>query len=147
MQKQLHHNSEQFYCIIYTLFDKIHASIDFFFIFHAKMEEILSCLKFDISTQLKAIQAEWETVNKQRIRETNKVDVTLTTTSTYIKSFARSVGLTWRFVKLVNYNYWGCNARDMLKIQQMCFKICSVLYSCRFCTLYTLIWYLINWNF
>lgn len=27
-------------------FDKIHASIDFFFIFHAKMEEILSCLKF-----------------------------------------------------------------------------------------------------
>lgn len=101
MQKQLDHNSEQFYCIIYTLFDKIHASIDFFFIFHAKMEEILSCLKFDISTQLKAIQAEWETVNKQRIRETNKVDVTLTTTSTYIKSFARSVGLTWRFVKLV----------------------------------------------
>lgn len=58
MQKQLDHNSEQFYCIIYTLFDKIHASIDFFFIFHAKMEEILSFLKFDISTQLKAIQAE-----------------------------------------------------------------------------------------
>lgn len=46
MQKQLDHNSEQFYCIIYTLFDKIHASIDFFLIFHAKMEEILSCLKF-----------------------------------------------------------------------------------------------------
>lgn len=103
MQKQLDHNSEQFYCIIYTLFDKIHASIDFFFIFHAKMEEFksLAASSFDISTQLKAIQAEWETVNKQRIRETNKVDVTLTTTSTYIKSFARSVGLTWRFVKLV----------------------------------------------
>lgn len=119
----------------------------FFSYFMQKWKKSLAASSFDISTQLKAIQAEWETVNKQRIRETNKVDVTLTTTSTYIKSFARSVGLTWRFVKLVNYNYWGCNARDMLKIQQMCFKICSVLYSCRFCTLYTLIWYLINWNF
>lgn len=101
MQKQLDHNSEQFYCIIYTLFDKIHASIDFFSYFMQKWKKSLAASSFDISTQLKAIQAEWETVNKQRIRETNKVDVTLTTTSTYIKSFARSVGLTWRFVKLV----------------------------------------------
>lgn len=58
MQKQLDHNSEQFYCIIYTLFDKIHASTIFFSHFMQKWKKSLAASSFDIATQLKAIQAE-----------------------------------------------------------------------------------------